>query len=60
MARAQENLNISYNFGILIREALRRFETQEDAAQALGISSRTLIRYKKMYQNGTQTFNAIE
>ena len=44
-----ENLNINYHIGRHVREALRRFETQEEEAQALGISSRTLIRYKKMY-----------
>jgi len=44
-----ENLNISYHTGIYVREALKRFETQEEAAKALGISSRTLVRYKKMY-----------
>lgn len=44
-----ENLNIQYHTARHVREALRRYKSQEDAAKALGISSRTLIRYKKLY-----------
>lgn len=46
-----ENLNIQYHIARHVREALRRYKSQEDAAKALGISSRTLIRYKKLYVN---------
>jgi hypothetical protein len=45
----KENLNIAWWHEKLMLCALKRYDTQEQAAQALGISSRTLIRMKKDY-----------
>lgn len=43
------NLNIEYHRRLYILTALKRFKTLKEAAKALGISDRTLLRYKKMY-----------
>jgi len=45
----KENLNIAWWHEKLMLCALKRFNTQEEAAKALGISSRTLVRMKKDY-----------
>ena len=43
------NLNIEYHTRLHVKTALKRFKTLKEAADALGISDRTLLRYKKMY-----------
>lgn len=45
----KENLNIAYWQKKLVLAALRRYERQWEAAAALEISERTLIRYKHQY-----------
>tara|TARA_R100000406_G_scaffold88960_1_gene74664 strand:+ start:316 stop:501 length:186 start_codon:yes stop_codon:yes gene_type:complete len=44
-----ENLNIAYWQKKLVLTALRKYPTQWEAAAALEISERTLIRYKHQY-----------
>lgn len=41
----KENLNIAWWRNIMIRTALKRFDTKKEASKALGISSRTLKKY---------------
>lgn len=50
-----ENLNIAWWHEKLMVCALERFRTQEEAADALGISSRTLVRMKKDYNERHNT-----
>lgn len=45
----KENLNIAWWHERMMLAALARFDTQKEAAAALGISDRTLIRMKKEY-----------
>ena len=43
-----DNLNIQDNHLYLVRIAMARFRKDEQAAMALGISKRTLYRYKRL------------
>jgi len=43
-----DNLNIEENHVYLVRIAMARFRKDEQAAMALGISKRTLYRYKRL------------
>lgn len=45
----KENLNIAWWHERMMLTALSRFNTQKEAAEALGVSDRTLIRMKKEY-----------
>ena len=45
----KENLNIAWWHERMMLTALARFKTQKEAAEALGVSDRTLIRMKKEY-----------
>jgi hypothetical protein len=45
----EEILNIDFNVRRMVLKALNRFTIQKDAAKALGISDRTLIKYKEHY-----------
>ena len=49
-----ENLNIAWNHKRMIIFALKHFDTQQQAADALGISTRTLVRLKKQYNVKTK------
>ena len=49
---AEEILNIEYHTKILVIKALNRSGMSCEAAQLLGISERTLYRYKKQYNIG--------
>lgn len=44
-----ENLNIEYHVRRLVLIALGKFKTRKEAAQALGITPRTLARYQKKF-----------
>jgi len=43
----KENLNLLYHRKLLVRVALGRFKEKEDAAKALGISSRQLLNLRR-------------
>lgn len=49
-----ENLNIAWWHKRMIVFALENFKTQKEAASALGISTRTLIRLKQDYNVETK------
>lgn len=48
----KENLNIAWWHKKMVLYALDKFDTQAEAAKALGISDRTLVRMKKEYNEG--------
>ncbi len=41
----KDSLNIAKWRKVMIRTALKRFNTKKEAAKALGISVRTLVKY---------------
>lgn len=41
----KENLNMAWWRKLLIKTALKRYETKKEAAKVLGISTRTLEKY---------------
>jgi len=45
----EEILNIEYYYKIFSIKALNKSKTNKEAAQKLGITERTLYRYKKQY-----------
>lgn len=45
----EENLNIEWWHKRMILYALKKFDTQQEAADALGCSTRHLIRKKREY-----------
>ena len=48
----QEILNIDYHVKNLVLKALNKYPTVEQSAAALGVSLRTLLRYKQTYGIG--------
>lgn len=46
----EENLNLDYNIKLLVLKALNKFKKIGPAAEALGVSERTLKRYKRGYR----------
>ena len=52
----KENLNIAWWHERMILMALAKYTTQKQAAKALGVSERTLIRMKNdLYENKLRT-----
>lgn len=45
MAKQEENLNIEYNWKILVTYALRKYQNVRVAAEHLGVTDRTVFRY---------------
>lgn len=49
MAAKKEVLNIDYHTNILVREALRRYDTVKEASMYLEVNVRTVFRYIRKY-----------
>ena len=45
MNESEENLNIEYNWKILVTYALRKYQSVKVASQHLGVTDRTVFRY---------------
>ena len=45
MEKQKENLNIEYNWKILVTYALRKYQSVKIASQHLGVTDRTVFRY---------------
>lgn len=55
-----ENLNLKYHQRRLVRFALKRFELKKDAAEALGICTKTLNKIKdEIYENRNQKRSGV-
>jgi transcriptional regulator of acetoin/glycerol metabolism len=44
-----ENLNLDHNIKLLLLKALNKYKWESEAAEALGVSKKTLWRYKNTY-----------
>jgi len=56
----KENLNLKYHQYRLVRFALKRYELKKDAADALGICTKTLNKIKKeIYENRNQKCSGV-
>lgn len=45
MEKQEENLNIEYNWKILVTYALRKYQSVKVASRHLGVTDRTVFRY---------------
>jgi len=45
MNESEVNLNIEYNWKILVTHALRKYQSVKVASQHLGVTDRTVFRY---------------